>query len=1134
MRLTSVRAGADAPRPSTHPGPSATRAGRFVALAALVALASACGGDGGGGNEVIVPPDFGPDAPTGGTGPAPDGTVVGGQGGHGGGEADQGAPPPPDTAVSPRDAAPPTDAGAPDVGPDAADAAPPPPACRNALDDDGDGATDYPVDPGCTDADDDDEVDPDRPACGDTVDNDDDGVIDFPDDPGCAGPADPNEADACGADQHFVDVTGRRQVTGDTTGLPAVFEAGCRTNLAPEAIFLVTLRPGLRALAVDTAGSTFDTILSVRSTCAAPDSETACNDDVRPGNRTSALRLESPAAGDHFLLLDGFREESGPYVLNLRAEVADGEPCPPEDGFEACGLGSLCLEGFCARAACFDGDDDDADRRIDFPLDPGCDAPEDDDETDPPSPPACANGQDDDFNGVADYPDDPGCESAADVTEEPLPDCRNGADDDGDGLVDLADPGCRNDPEWPFEFNTAACRDRQDNDADGRTDYPFDPGCTSLEDPLEDDPAVSPACADLADNDDDGATDFPADADGCVSAADPLEAPPCDAVMPEDITGRPETRGNAADGLNEFNGSCNPASGLESVFLWRVAEDRPLTSLRLSTRGSRLETLLYARTACEPAPGADLACSSFGAADGRAEITLGAQAPGTELWIFLDSISGTPDGVFRLRATAELALGATCGDGDVWTCGPGLFCRGGTCQVAACTDGVDNDRDGLTDFPAEPGCEGPEDDDEADPAVPAECSNREDDDGNGYIDYPADPGCAGAGDPDETAECRDGLDNDGNGFADYDRDGDGFRDFNADPACACAADPREAADAECADFCDNDGDGLVDLEDPGCAGDPAGAQEFNVPHCRDGIDNDDDGATDFPNDPGCPTPETALELDPAITPACADGLDNDGDGLVDHASRGAPASDDGCASAADADELGPCDGPKPDVPPTGQARGNSGLFLDEHVGECGFSQGAPEAVFVVPVPFPARVTATTNGSAFDTILYARSACTPQTFCPAPEVPPDMAFGGRADAGDAALADASVDAADPGAAADALPDAAQAAPDVGPPPADAFTPLPDAGGPACVEGSTEVACDDDGGDGVQSLIDLPWPGGPLFVFVDGFGSSAGDYVLTVEVTFPAGGACDPAAPPYMRCEEGTACVRDADATARCVP
>jgi hypothetical protein len=185
--------------------------------------------------------------------------------------------------------------------------------------------------------------------------------------------------------------------------------------------------------------------------------------------------------------------------------------------------------------------------------------------------------------------------------------------------------------------------------------------------------------------------------------------------------------------------------------------------------------------------------------------------------------------------------------------------------------------------------------------------------------------------------------------------------------------------------------------------------------------------------------------------------------------------------------------------------------------------------FVVPVPFPARVTANTNGSGFDTILYARSACLPRTFCPAPPPVPDAglpALDATLDPADAVSADGSVDAAAP--AVDSSPLPADAAPE----PGDAA--VADAAAPGCVEGSTEVACDDDGGDGVQSLLDFVWGGGDLYLFVDGFGAGGGDYALTVSVTFPAGGLCDPGAPEYMRCEEGTACVRQADATARCVP
>jgi hypothetical protein len=38
--------------------------------------------------------------------------------------------------------------------------------------------------------------------------------------------------------------------------------------------------------------------------------------------------------------------------------------------------------------------------------------------------------------------------------------------------------------------------------------------------------------------------------------------------------------------------------------------------------------------------------------------------------------------------------------------------------VPRCSDGADNDGDGLTDFPADPGCDSPTDNDEADPPTP--------------------------------------------------------------------------------------------------------------------------------------------------------------------------------------------------------------------------------------------------------------------------------------------------------------------------------------------------------------------------------------------------------------------------------
>jgi hypothetical protein len=106
--------------------------------------------------------------------------------------------------------------------------------------------------------------------------------------------------------------------------------------------------------------------------------------------------------------------------------------------------------------------------------------------------------------------------------------------------------------------------------------------------------------------------------------------------------------------------------------------------------------------------------------------------------------------------------------------------------VKACADGLDNDADGLTDYPADPDCGSAngnsEQSDESTAA--ALCRDGLDNDADGKTDYPADPGCAGATDNDETDRppyCSDGLDN----------DGDGKTDYPADPGCTSTADDDE-------------------------------------------------------------------------------------------------------------------------------------------------------------------------------------------------------------------------------------------------------------------------------------------------------------------------------------------------------
>lgn len=226
-------------------------------------------------------------------------------------------------------------------------------------------------------------------------------------------------------------------------------------------------------------------------------------------------------------------------------------------------------------------------------------------------------------------------------------------------------------------------------------------------------------------------------------------------------------------------------------------------------------------------------------------------------------------------AGAAGAAGAAGPAGSAGAAGP----AGPGAVGPECNDGLDNDNDGLTDFPADPGCQSQFDVTEA-----AACQDGQDNDGDGLVDA-ADPGCGNpynANDNNEfnsIPQCSDGADNDGNGQI----------DFPADPGCTSAADNSENA-PDCNDTVDNDGDGLVDFpNDPGCQ---SATQNNEAPECNDGADNDGNGLIDLADIYGCPFAFVADE----DSPDCNDGVDNDGDTLRDF-----PA-DPGCSSSNDNSE----------------------------------------------------------------------------------------------------------------------------------------------------------------------------------------------------------------------------------------
>ncbi len=126
----------------------------------------------------------------------------------------------------------------------------------------------------------------------------------------------------------------RVTVTGAS---PVRFEA--RSDVAPSGMFL-------------------DTYLYLRSSCADPTSELACNDDVDPfaDNFRSAFVVDNLAPGTYYLVVDGSSDGgtlvgSGNVGLSLTATalVSPGAPCAgPTD---ACVPDSVCAGGTCVATA---------------------------------------------------------------------------------------------------------------------------------------------------------------------------------------------------------------------------------------------------------------------------------------------------------------------------------------------------------------------------------------------------------------------------------------------------------------------------------------------------------------------------------------------------------------------------------------------------------------------------------------------------------------------------------------------------------------------------------------------------------------------------------------------------------------
>lgn len=160
-------------------------------------------------------------------------------------------------------------------------------------------------------------------------------------------------------------------------------------------------------------------------------------------------------------------------------------------------------------------------------------------------------------------------------------------------------------------------------------------------------------------------------------------------------------------------------------------------------------------------------------------------------------------------------------------------------QRPVCTDGIDNDLDGVIDA-ADPGCTDTDSDLVDDPTerelgsdpnnfdsvpedsridailrtfgfVTFQCNDHNDNDLDGLVDD-ADPGCAP-------------FDTDADGFGDVDE-----KTYGSDPNSADSKPEDDRVDpALCADGIDNDGDGAIDTQDSGCLEHPTATATLTPP-----------------------------------------------------------------------------------------------------------------------------------------------------------------------------------------------------------------------------------------------------------------------------------------------------------------
>jgi hypothetical protein len=226
-----------------------------------------------------------------------------------------------------------------------------------------------------------------------------------------------------------------------------------------------------------------------------------------------------------------------------------------------------------------------------------------------------------------------------------------------------------------------------DNDGDGKTDYPFDPGCSSSNDNDETDdcyPTVGPscpACGNGIDDDNDLKTDYPADT-RCPDSSFFSENF-CTKEILGDARGpitTPTTMGTVATATANYQQTCQTNTGRDLAY--GLVLPVPVARLQIDTIGSNADTVISVwNESCST----EIECDDDGGGNFKSLIVRNNVAAGTYA-ILVDKFgtSTTTPSDFVLNVKGTVAAGTACTDplfaAGVLACPTNTTCTAGTCQ----------------------------------------------------------------------------------------------------------------------------------------------------------------------------------------------------------------------------------------------------------------------------------------------------------------------------------------------------------------------------------------------------------------------------------------------------------------------